>query len=118
MSMDNHKDMEEEMFWIEMQELAHVFSELVVKYGMQDRVISALVVGILEEVSEEQSNMKTFTTTCKTNRFPPNESKFYRLEWRESKACSGSKCLGKDRGNQQKDSALYFLCKTAARGQL
>lgn len=60
MSMDNHKDMEEEMFWIEMQELAHVFSELVVKYGMQDRVISALVVGILEEVSEEQSNMKTF----------------------------------------------------------
>lgn len=60
MSMDKHKDMEEEMFWVEMQDLAHVFSELVVKYGMQDRVISALVVGILEEVSEEQSNMKAF----------------------------------------------------------
>jgi hypothetical protein len=60
MSMDNYKDMEEDMFWMEMQELAHVFSELVIKYGMEDRVISAFVVGLLEEINEEQSNMKTF----------------------------------------------------------
>ena len=58
--MDNYKDMEEDMFWAEMQELTHIFSELVIKYGMEDRVISAFVVGILEEINEEQSNMKTF----------------------------------------------------------
>lgn len=60
MSMDNYKDMEEDMFWMEMQDLAHTFSKLVAKYGMEDRVISAFVVGLIEEVNDEQSNMKTF----------------------------------------------------------
>ena len=58
--MDDYRDMGEDMFWMEMQELAHLFSELVIKYGMEDRVISAFVVGLLEEINEDQSNMKTF----------------------------------------------------------
>lgn len=60
MDSDQYKDMEEEGFWFEIQEVAGAFQELVHKYGMEDRVISAIVIGILEPVTEEQSNMKAF----------------------------------------------------------
>lgn len=60
MGMEDYNSMDEDMFWMEVQELTHLFSELVIKYGMEDRVISAFVIGLLEEISEDQSNMKTF----------------------------------------------------------
>ena len=58
--MGNYEDMEEEGFWFEIQELSGAIQELVHKYGMEDRIISAIVVGLLEPVDENQSNMKAF----------------------------------------------------------
>ena len=58
--MDRYNDMEEEGFWFEMQELSGALSELVHKYGLEDKVISAFVVGLLEPFDEETSNMKAF----------------------------------------------------------
>lgn len=58
--MGNYEDMEEEGFWFEIQEVSLAIQELIRKYGMEDRVISAVVVGLLEPVSEDQSNMKAF----------------------------------------------------------
>jgi len=58
--MDKYKGMEQEGFWFEMQELAHSFSDVIKKYGMEDQVISAIVVGVLEPVDEETSNMRAF----------------------------------------------------------
>ena len=58
--MGHYKDMEEEGFWYEMQELAGAFTEICHKYEMSDRVISAFVVGLLEELDDETSNMKAF----------------------------------------------------------
>jgi hypothetical protein len=60
MDMDRYNDMEEEGFWFEMQELSGALSELVHKYGLEDKVISAFVVGLLEPFDEETSNMKAF----------------------------------------------------------
>lgn len=62
MDMDHYKDMEEEGFWFEMQELAGAFSEICHKYGVSDRIISAFIVGLLDEVEgeDELTNMKTF----------------------------------------------------------
>ena len=60
--MDDYKDMYEEGFWYEMQELAGAFSEIFHKYDVGDRVISAFVVGLLDEIEdgEEKTNMKAF----------------------------------------------------------
>jgi len=61
MDMDHYKDMEEEGFWFEMQELAGAFSEICYKYDVNDRIISAFVVGLLDETEEDgRTNMKTF----------------------------------------------------------
>lgn len=58
--MDNYEDMQEEGFWFEIQELSGAIQELVHKYGMEDRVISAIVIGLLEPLGEDKSNMKAF----------------------------------------------------------
>ncbi len=58
--MDQYKDMEEEGFWYEVQEISQAFLEICHKYEMSDRVISAFVVGLLEEIDENNSNMKAF----------------------------------------------------------
>lgn len=58
--MGNYEDMEEEGFWYEIQEISGAIQELVHKYGMEDRIISAVVVGLLEPITEDQSNMKAF----------------------------------------------------------
>jgi hypothetical protein len=62
MDMDEYKDMYEEGFWFEMQELAGAFSEICHKYDVGDRVISAFVVGLLEDIDDETdlTNMKAF----------------------------------------------------------
>ena len=62
MDMDKYKDMEEDGFWYEMQELAGAFSEICHKYDVGDRVISAFVVGLLEEprTDADLTNMKAF----------------------------------------------------------
>lgn len=60
MDNDQYKDIEEEGFWFEIQEISGAIQELIHKYGMEDRVISAVVVGLLEPVNDEQSNMKAF----------------------------------------------------------
>ena len=60
MNEDQYSDMEEEGFWFEMQELAGALGELIHKYGLEDRVISAFVVGLLEPLDEDTSNMKAF----------------------------------------------------------
>ena len=60
MDMERYSDMEQEGFWFEMQELGHTLSELIKKYELEDRVISAFVVGLLEPFDEETSNMKAF----------------------------------------------------------
>ena len=52
--------MEEEGFWFEMQELAAALTDLVKKYELEDKVISAFVVGLLEPVDDDTSNMKAF----------------------------------------------------------
>jgi hypothetical protein len=56
----DHKDMEEEGFWSEVQEISQAFLEICHKYDMSDRVISAFVVGLLEEIDEDKSNMRAF----------------------------------------------------------
>lgn len=60
--MDDYKDMYEEGFWFEMQELAGAFSEICNKYDVSDRIISAFVVGLLEEIDgdDEKTNMRAF----------------------------------------------------------
>jgi len=62
MDMDQYKDMEEEGFWFEMQELAGAFSEICHKYDLSDRIISAFVVGLLDEVEgdKDKTNMRAF----------------------------------------------------------
>ena len=62
MDMDHYKDMEEEGFWFEMQELAGAFSEICHKYDVSDRIISAFVVGLLDEVEGDgdKTNMRAF----------------------------------------------------------
>jgi len=60
MDNDRYKDMEEEGFWYEMQELAGAFTEICHKYEVNDRVISAFIVGLLEPMDDETSNMKAF----------------------------------------------------------
>lgn len=62
MDMDDYKDMYEEGFWFEMQELAGAFSEICNKYDVSDRIISAFVVGLLEEIDgdDEKTNMRAF----------------------------------------------------------
>lgn len=62
MDMDRYKDMEEDGFWFEMQELAGAFTEICHKYDVGDRIISAFVVGLLEEIDNEEgkTNMKAF----------------------------------------------------------
>ena len=60
MDMDQYKGMEEEEFWFEMQEVIGAIDELVHKYDLQDRVISAFVLGILEPLNDDTSNMKAF----------------------------------------------------------
>lgn len=62
MNMSKYKDMQEDGFWFEMQELAGTFSEICQKYDVDDRVISAFVVGLLEEIDGEdgKTNMKAF----------------------------------------------------------
>jgi len=60
MDNDRYKDMEEEGFWYEMQELAGAFTEICHKYEVSDRVISAFIVGLLEPMDDETSNMKAF----------------------------------------------------------
>lgn len=52
--------MEEEGFWYEMQELAGAFTEICHKYEVSDRIISAFIVGLLEPMDDETSNMKAF----------------------------------------------------------
>ena len=60
MDMDGYEDMQEEGFWFEVQEISLAIQDLVEKYGMEDRVLSAVVVGLLEPVTEDESNMKAF----------------------------------------------------------
>jgi hypothetical protein len=60
MDKDRYSDMEEEGFWFEMQELAFALGDLIEKYGLEDKVISSFVVGLLEPFDEETSNMKAF----------------------------------------------------------
>ena len=60
MDMDQYKGMEEEGFWFEMQQIAFAINQLVEKYGLEDKVISAFVLGLLEPVDEDNSNMKAF----------------------------------------------------------
>ena len=60
MDMDQYKGMEEEGFWFEMQEVVGAINELVHKYDLQDRVISAFVLGLLEPLDDDTSNMKAF----------------------------------------------------------
>ena len=60
MSIERYSDMEEEGFWFEMQEFAVLLNELIQRYGLEDKVISSMVVGLLEPFDEETSNMKAF----------------------------------------------------------
>jgi hypothetical protein len=56
----DYKDIEEEGFWVEVQEISQAFLEICHKYDMGDRVLSAFVVGLLDEIDQENSNMKAF----------------------------------------------------------
>ena len=56
----DYKDMEDDGFWYEVQEISQAFIEICHKYDMSDRVLSAFVVGLLEEIDEDTSNMKAF----------------------------------------------------------
>tara|TARA_Y100000114_G_scaffold104708_1_gene97964 strand:+ start:865 stop:1170 length:306 start_codon:yes stop_codon:yes gene_type:complete len=56
----DYKDMEEDGFWFEVQEISQAFLEICHRYDMSDRVLSAFVVGLLEEIDEDKSNLKAF----------------------------------------------------------
>lgn len=58
--MSEYEDIAEEGFWFEMQEIALAVTEIVKRYDMEDKVMSAFVVGILKPLDEENSTMKTF----------------------------------------------------------
>ena len=60
MSDDQYRDMQEDGFWYEVQEISNAFIEICDKYDMSDRVISSFVVGLLEEIDDENSKMKAF----------------------------------------------------------
>jgi len=60
MDMERYSDMEQEGFWVEIRELADELTELIHKYGLEDKIISSFVVGLLEPFDEETSNMKAF----------------------------------------------------------
>tara|TARA_R100001510_G_C7628228_1_gene187640 strand:+ start:998 stop:1315 length:318 start_codon:yes stop_codon:yes gene_type:complete len=60
MDKERYSDMEQEGFWFEMQELAAALTELTHKYGLEDKIISSFVVGLLEPFDEDTSNMKAF----------------------------------------------------------
>jgi len=60
MEFDNYEDMEEEGFWFEIQELAFAVNEIITRYGLQEKVMSSIVVGILEPAGENTSSMKAF----------------------------------------------------------
>lgn len=55
---DDYKDMREEGFFYEMQEIAMAINELAHKYDLDDRIISCFVVGVLQPETEETSNLK------------------------------------------------------------
>lgn len=55
---DDYKDMYEEGFFFEVQEIAMAINELAHKYDLDDRIISCFVVGVLEPETEETSKMK------------------------------------------------------------
>jgi len=52
------KDTEDYDFLIEMQQLHHKMEMLIEKYDMRERVLSVVVTGVLEDIDEENSNMK------------------------------------------------------------
>tara|TARA_R100000900_G_scaffold32555_1_gene26222 strand:- start:106 stop:411 length:306 start_codon:yes stop_codon:yes gene_type:complete len=60
MEFDQYKDMEEEGFWFEIQELAFTVNDIIERYGLEDRVMSSIVVGVLEPLNENTSAMKAF----------------------------------------------------------
>ena len=44
--MSEYEDIAEEGFWFEMQEIALAVTEIVKRYDMQDKVMSAFVMGV------------------------------------------------------------------------
>ena len=58
--MSEYEDIAEEGFWFEMQEIALAVTEIVKRYDMQDKVMSAFVMGVLKPLDEENSTMKAF----------------------------------------------------------
>jgi len=57
--MEEHEDSNyEESFWFEVQEMALNFKEIVAKYDMEDKVMSCIVIGVLEPETDETSRMK------------------------------------------------------------
>ena len=58
MDMDDYKDMYEDGFWFEMQEIANAVNELAHKYDLDDKILSCFVVGLLEPETEDTSRMK------------------------------------------------------------
>ena len=60
MDNDFYKDIDEEGFWLEMQDLAGAFSEICHRYDVEDKVISVFMVGLLDFEDKETSTMKAF----------------------------------------------------------
>ena len=58
--MSEYEDIAEEGFWFETQEIALAVTEIVKRYDMEDKVMSAFVMGILKPLDEENSTMKAF----------------------------------------------------------
>lgn len=58
--MSEYEDIAEEGFWYEIQALTSAVNEIVNRYDMQDRVVSAFVLGVFHPLDEENSTMKAF----------------------------------------------------------
>jgi hypothetical protein len=58
--MTYYEDMDDFEFWLEIKDIASSINEVIDRYGMEDKVISSFVLGVLDHIDEERSNMKTF----------------------------------------------------------
>tara|TARA_R110002096_G_scaffold7641_2_gene32970 strand:- start:584 stop:889 length:306 start_codon:yes stop_codon:yes gene_type:complete len=60
MSLNSYEDIKENQFWEEIQELSVSLTHILKKYDMEDRVLSAFMIGVLSEVFEDEQKLKTF----------------------------------------------------------
>lgn len=58
MNLDNYKDMSKENFLFEIQKIALYIEELIDEYDVRDELMSLMIVGLIDDIDEENSQLK------------------------------------------------------------